>query len=73
MLTSDHIDELVQLRASARLAAEDFSEAIKTLAEKHELNKSALRRFIVAKEKDKLDDLDNESDAIAALLSKVSE
>ena len=72
MLTSAHIDELVQLRASARLAAEDFSEAIKAAAETHDVNKSALRKYISAREKDQLDKLDDESDALAALLESAA-
>jgi hypothetical protein len=73
MLTPAHIDELVQLRASARLAAEDFSEAIKAAAEKHDVNKSALRKYISAKEKDQLDKLDSEADALASLLESSSQ
>ena len=73
MLTSAHIDELVALRASARLAAEDFSEAIKAAAETHDVNKSALRKYISAKEKDQLDKLDDESDALAALLESATQ
>ena len=67
-LPQEHIDELVQLRASARLAAEDFTEAVKAAADSHEISKGALRRYISAKEKDKLADLDDESTALAALL-----
>jgi len=67
-LSQEHIDELVQLRASARLAAEDFTEAVKAAAEKHEIPKGALRRYIQAREKDKIADLDDESTALAALL-----
>ena len=67
-LSQEHIDELVQLRASARLAAEDFTEAVKAAADSHEIPKGALRRYIQAREKDALDDLDGESTALAALL-----
>lgn len=64
------IDELVLLRASARLAAEDFSEAIKAQAEKHEIAKGALRRFVCAVEKDALAALSAEFDDLAALMTK---
>lgn len=67
-LTPEHIDELVQLRASARLAAEDFTEAVKAAAESHEIPKGALRRYIQAREKDKMQDLDAESAALMALI-----
>ena len=70
MLDAAHIDELVQLRSSARLAAEDFSEAIKETAKKHNINKSALRRYISAKEKDVLDKLDNEASSLATLMGE---
>jgi hypothetical protein len=70
MLDAAHIDELVQLRASARLAAEDFSEAVKAAAEKHDINKSALRRYISAKEKDQLDKLDLEAASLATLMGE---
>ena len=68
MITPDHIDELVQLRASARLAAEDFSEAIKDAAENHDIDKAALRKYICSKEKDQLDKLNGEAEALASLL-----
>ncbi len=68
MITPDHIDELVTLRASARLAAEDFSEAVKDAAKNHEIDKAALRKYICAKEKDQLDKLNGEADALAQLL-----
>lgn len=67
-LSPEHIDELVQLRASARLAAEDFTEAVRAVALSHEIPKGALRRYIQAREKDKMQDLDDESTALAALL-----
>jgi len=70
MITPDHIDELVQLRSSARLAAEDFSEAIKTAAEQNDIAKGALRRYICAKEKDELDKLNGESEALLTLLGE---
>ena len=73
MLTQAHIDELVQLRASARLAAEDFSEAIKAAAEKHDVNKSALRKYISAKEKDQLAKIESDGEVLASLLESPSQ
>ena len=68
MLTKDHIDELVTLRAEARMSAENFSEAIADAAKNHDMPKGALRRYICAKEKDKLAELNEEADALASML-----
>jgi hypothetical protein len=73
MLTKDHIDELVTLRADARMAAENFSEAIANLAKEHDVPKGALRRYVCAKEKDALDKLIEESDALETMLGDSGE
>jgi hypothetical protein len=70
MIDKATIDELVTLRADARLSAENFSEAIKAQAEKHEITKGALRRYICALEKDALESLSDEQSDLEALLEK---
>lgn len=67
-LTPAHIDELVTLRSDARLAAGTFTEAIAAQSEKTGISKSALRRYICAKEKDALESLSTEKDDIETLL-----
>lgn len=62
------ITELCELRASAKAAAEMFSEAIAEQAEQHGLKKGALRRYICAREADKVADLDAESDDLIRLM-----
>ena len=69
-LTSAHIAELCELRASAKAAAEMFSEAIADQAEKAGIGKGALRRYICAREADKLEGLASEKDDIEALLEE---
>ena len=67
-LTPAHIDELCDLRASAKAAAEMFTLAIAEQAEKSGLSKGALRRYICAREGDKLEGLATERDDIETLL-----
>lgn len=67
-LTPAHIDELVTLRSDARLAAENYTEAIAAQSERTGISKSALRRYINAKEKDALDSLHTENDDLINLL-----
>lgn len=62
------IDELVQLRANAKTAAETYSDAIAAQSEITGIRKGALRRFVNAKEADKLGDLDMESTDPARLM-----
>lgn len=62
------IDELVALRSSAKLAAETYSDAIAAQSEITGIRKGALRRFVNAKEADKLGDLDLESLDLAKLM-----
>jgi hypothetical protein len=68
MIPNATIDELTALRSDARQSAENFSEAIKVQAEKHNVSKSALRRYICALEKDDIAKLDSESLDLATLL-----
>ena len=67
-LTPAHITELCELRASAKAAAEMFTTAIAEQAEKSSLGKGALRRYICAREADKLEGLAAERDDIENLL-----
>jgi hypothetical protein len=68
MISADVLDELVTLRADARLAAESFTLAIAEQSEKAEISKSALRRYVCAKEAGKLDTLNGEAEDLASLL-----
>ena len=56
MIPKATIDELVGLRSEAKLAAETFSEAVAAQAEKHNVNKGALKKYVSALEADKLDE-----------------
>lgn len=67
-LTPAHVDELVTLRSDARLAAENYTEAIAAQSERTGISKSAMRRYINAKEKDALDSLHTENDDLINLL-----
>lgn len=67
-LTDAIIEELCVLRADARQSAENFTLAIAEQAEHHGISKGALRRFVCAKEADKLDGLDSEATDLATLL-----
>jgi hypothetical protein len=62
------IDELVTLRADARMSAEAFTEAVKEQSEKAGISKGALRRYVCALEKGALDSLDAEASDLANLL-----
>lgn len=64
------IEELVSLREAAKLRAEVFSEAIKIQAEKYQISRSALRRYVCAKEADTLLNLDVEASDLASLLER---
>jgi hypothetical protein len=67
-LTPAHIAELCELRASAKAAAEMFTVAIAEQADKSSLSKGALRRYICAREADKLEGLAAERDDVETLL-----
>ena len=54
------------------MSAESFTEACKDQAEKHKISKGALRRFIAAKHKDKLDTLNGEAQDLATLLEEIA-
>ena len=62
------IEELIGLRSLARGAAETFSEAIKAQSEACGISRSALRRYVCAREADKLQELDAEAEDLARLM-----
>lgn len=70
MISQATISELVGLRSEAVLAAETFSEAVTAQAEKHQVNKAALRKYVAALEAAKLDKLDEEMSAVRELIEK---
>ena len=67
-LTTDHLDELCALRIRAKDYAGEFSEAIKAIAEKCGISRSALRRYVCARVDDKLEALDTEASDLSHLL-----
>lgn len=69
-ITKATIDELMTLRANARMSAETFTEAVKEQAEKHSVSKGALRRYVCALEKDEIEKLDAEASDLAVLLDR---
>ena len=69
-IPANTIEELKTLRADARLAAENFTEAVAAQAEQYDIPKGALRRYICAAEKGDLQKLDAEADALATLLER---
>jgi hypothetical protein len=70
-MTGEIIEKLCTLRADARRSAENFTIAIAKQAAHYGINKCALRRFVCAKEADKLAELDSESEQITALLERM--
>lgn len=72
MIDQATIDELTTLYADSRMSAENFTEACKAQAEQHKISKGALRRFIAAKHKDKLDTLNGEAQDLATLLEEIA-
>ena len=69
-LTAAHIAELCELRAGAKAAAEMFTTAISEQAEKAGIGKGALRRYICAREAEKIEELASEKDDIESLLEE---
>ena len=68
MIPKQTIKELVNLRSEAKLAAETFSEAVAAQAEKHSVNKGALKKYVSALEADKVGKLDEETAALLLLI-----
>ena len=61
---------ILELEISCQMAndaANDFSTAIKERAEKHKVNRAALRRYVRAKVQDKVAQLEAEAQAIVQL------
>ena len=70
MIPKQTIKELVNLRSEAKLAAETFSEAVAAQAEKHNVNKGALKKYVSALEADKVGKLDEETAAILEMIER---
>lgn len=62
------LEELVQAKAAAKAWSSGFSEAVKAQAEKYGVKPAALRKFITAKEADKLDEAEAETNDLVKLL-----
>lgn len=62
------IDELVTAKASAKNYASAFGEAIKAQAAKYGVKPAALRKFVTAREADKVDELEAETGDLEKLL-----
>ena len=70
MIPQSTIDELVDLRSMAKLASEAFSDAVAAQAEKHQVNKAALRKYVSALEAATLGKLDEEMNGVLELIEK---
>lgn len=62
------IDELVEAKRRASDMAKAFGDAIAAVAEQAQIKPSALRRYVCALAGDKVDDVERETDDLAALL-----
>jgi len=62
------ISELRRSRANAKDYAQAFSDAVTAQATKYSIKPGALKRYIVALEADKVDELDAETDDLERLL-----
>lgn len=62
------IDALCAARTTAKDYAEAYSGAVTAQAEKYKLRPAALKRFINAREADKMDDLDAELNDLEKLI-----
>ena len=62
------INELRNARATAKDYATAFNDCVKAQAEKYSVKPGALKRYIVALEEDKLEEVDAETDDLARLI-----
>ena len=62
------IDELCAARTTAKDYAEAYTGAVTAQAERYKIKPAALKRYIAAKEADKLDDLDAEMNDLEKLI-----
>ncbi|HEY1283029.1 MAG TPA: hypothetical protein VGE96_00990 [Steroidobacteraceae bacterium] len=62
------LDELVQAKTSAKDYASAFADAVKAQAKKYEIKPAALRKYITAREADKLEEVDAELTDLAKLI-----
>lgn len=70
MIPKQTVNELVGLRSEAKLATETFNEAVAAQAEKHSVNKGALKKYVSALEADKVGKLDEETAALVELIER---
>lgn len=67
MITADELGEL-EVQCERVIAMQDsFSDALKALAEKHDMDASGLRQHITAKVRDKLAALEKRQETLAQL------
>lgn len=67
MITHDELNEL-ELQCERVVAMQDaYSEALKAVAEKHDMDTTGLRQHITAKVRDKLEALEKRQDTLAQL------
>jgi hypothetical protein len=62
------IEELRRLRTEANEASTDFREAIKVQADKHKVKPAALRRYVIALGRDKVDEAKAEAEDLERLI-----
>lgn len=62
------IEELVAARVMASDYAKAFADAVKAQAERYKIKPGALRRYVCALAGDKVEDVERETDDLAALL-----
>jgi hypothetical protein len=64
------ISELMEVRQTAKDYAQSYADAVGVQADKFGCNKGALKRFIAARQDDKLKELDEEMTDLARLLER---
>ena|SRR5258708_16634648 len=69
----DAIDELVVLYRAQHAAAEDFSAAVKAVAEKSNYNAAAIRKFVVARAGEKFQEAARLAEQQLELFNEVGE
>lgn len=67
MITHDELNEL-ELQCERTIAQQGaFGDAVKAIAEKHDMDATGLRQWVTAKVRDKLADLEKRKDTIDQL------
>ena len=67
MITRQELDELELQAERAVTMTGAFNDAVKAVAEKHEINGPALRQYIMAKVRDTLEALERKQDTLHQL------